>query len=535
MYCKEVDVEIVVSGIIMDLSFLINIISGIGFLGAIALCYYAIKKIRVANRVIKESRIKWKSSKREIEQERREAFLRLKDEIHKKRTESELEIKRERAELDRLQSKLSTKYEAIEKKEQDLDGLRRDLQQKERTISRMEDILRANETKLKNLYNELVSKLERVASITREEAKQALLDTLEAEVRLVSQKWVQKVEEETRQSAKDKANHILISAMQRYMADQVTPHSSSIVQLPSDEMKGRIIGKEGRNIKALEMATGMEFVIGDTPEIITISGFNPIRREVASRALNRLITDGRINPTRIEETVQQCEKEVEEMIEEYGKQIVLEFNLQGVNQEIITLLGKLHFRTSFSQNVLQHCKEVGIFARMIAEELGLDGQIALRAGLFHDIGKAVTAEIEGPHAQIGGEIAKRCGEDPIIVNAIAAHHEEVPFISPYAPIVVIADTLSASRPGARRETLTAYIKRLEKLEEIALSFEGVKKAYALQAGREVRIIVQEDILDDEKAAMMAREVARKVEEEMNFPGQIKINVIREKRSIEYAR
>jgi ribonuclease Y len=300
-------------------------------------------------------------------------------------------------------------------------------------------------------------------------------------------------------------------------------------------MKGRIIGKEGRNIKALEMATGMEFVIGEAPEIITISGFNPIRREIARRTLERLIVDGRINPTRIEETVQQCEKEIEDMIQEYGKEVILEFNLQGVHPEMVTLLGKLHFRTSYSQNVLTHCKEVGLFARMIAEEMGLDGNIAMRAGLFHDIGKAVTAEVEGPHAKIGGDIAKRCGEDPIVVNAIAAHHEEVPFLSPYAIIVVIADTISASRPGARRETLTAYIKRLEKLEEIANSFEGIKKAYALQAGREVRIIVEEDRLDDEKTSLLARSIARKIEEEMNFPGQIKVNVIREKRSIEYAR
>jgi len=300
-------------------------------------------------------------------------------------------------------------------------------------------------------------------------------------------------------------------------------------------MKGRIIGKEGRNIKSLEMATGMEFVIGDTPEIITISGFNPIRREVARRTLEKLIADGRINPTRIEETVSHVEKELDEIIQEYGKEVVLEFNLQGMHPELITLLGKLHFRTSFSQNVLMHCKEVALISRMIAQELGLNPDIALRGGLLHDIGKAVSAEVEGPHAIIGGDIAKRCGEDPRVVNAIAAHHEEVPFESIYAPIVVIADTISAVRPGARRETLAAYIKRLEKLEEIANSFEGVKKAYALQAGREVRIIVEEDRLTDEEASMMARDVAKRVEEEMNFPGQIKVNVIREKRAIEYAR
>ncbi len=514
---------------------ILAIVGGASLVFALLLLFYAKKKTDRAEVLLRESRDQWKNAKQEIEAEKRESLLKIKDEIYKKRSEFELEKKRDRVELDRLQSKLNSKYEGIEKKEQLVDALRLELQQKERDLSRGEDSLRANEARIKTLYTDLITKLERISNMSRDEAKQTLLHTLEAEVNLTSQKWVQKVEEETRQQAKDRATQIVVAAMQRYTSEQVAPHSSSVVHLPNEEMKGRIIGKEGRNIKSLELATGMEFVIGETPEIITISGFNPVRREVARRSLERLITDGRINPTRIEETVERVEKEIEEIIEEYGKEVTLEFNLQGLKQEIITLLGKLHFRTSFSQNVLVHCKEVGIFARMIAEELGLDGTMALRAGLLHDIGKAVTAEIEGPHATIGGDIAKRCGEDPLIVNAIAAHHEEVTFASIYAPIVVIADTVSASRPGARRETLAAYIKRLEKLEEIAGSFEGVKKAYALQAGREIRIIVEEDRLNDEQAAVLAREVARRVEQDMNFPGQIKVNVIREKRAIEYAR
>lgn len=510
-------------------------LAGIGIGAGIFLLLYAKKRIDAAQHMFDEAQDRIKNTKRDIENERREAFLKIKDEIHKKRSDFDIEMKRDRLELDRLQSKVSAKYEAIEKKEQNLDDLKQELQQKERNMSRTEDTLRQNEAKLKNLYNELIAKLERIANMSRDEAKQALFDTLEAEVKLANQKWVQKIEEEAKQEAKDKAARIVVSAMQRYTSDQVAPHSSGVVHLPNEEMKGRIIGKEGRNIKSLEMATGMEFVIGEAPEIITISGFNPVRREVAKRALEKLIADGRINPTRIEETVAQCEKEIDEMIQEYGKDAVLEFNLQGVHPEIITLLGKLYFRTSYSQNVLMHCKEVGYFARMIAEELGLDGHLALRAGLLHDIGKAVTAEVEGPHAMIGGDIAKRCGEDPIVVNAIAAHHEEVIFSSIYAPIVVIADTISASRPGARRETLTAYIKRLEKLEEIANHYEGVKKAYALQAGREIRIIVEEDRLDDAAALILAQNIARRIEQEMNFPGQIKVNVIREKRAIEYAR
>lgn len=515
----------------------IYLIIFIGFITILFVCLllmYAFKKIAYAKKILRDSEEKMLSLKRDIENEKRESFVKLKDELYRKRKDFELELKRDRLELDRMQGKLIAKADSIDKKEQQVDEMRRELQQKERNLSRTEDIMRAQENKLKSSYNDLVTKLEMISNMSKEEAKKALLEALEAEVKLANLKWVQKVEEEARQSAKERAIRIISTAMQRYTADNVAPISSGVIQLPSEEMKGRIIGKEGRNIKSLEMATGMEFVIGDSTDI-TISGFNPIRREIARRTLEKLVADGRINPTRIEETVAQFEKEVDEIIEEVGKDAILEFNLQGVHPEIVTLLGKLHFRTSYSQNVLTHCKEVGIFARMIAEELGLDGSIALRAGLFHDIGKAVTAEIEGPHAQIGGDIARRCGESPIIVNAIEAHHEEVPFASTYAIIVCIADTISASRPGARRETLTAYIKRLEKLEEIALSFDGIKKAYALQAGREIRIIVEETTLDDEKALALAREIARKIEQEMNFPGQIKVNVIREVRSIDYAR
>ncbi len=501
----------------------------------VLLLMYAHKKTQEANALLARSSEKWKNMKRDIETERRESLLKVKDELYKRRSEFELDIKRDRLEVDRQQAKLSAKYEAIEKKETMIEDLKKELQQKERGILRTSEMLHSNEEKLKNLYSDLIIKLETVGGLSKDQAKKELSDTIHAEVQLSNQKWIQKVEEEARQTAKEKAIQITVTAMQRYTVDQVSSNSSSAVHLPNEDMKGRIIGKEGRNIKSLEMATGMEFIIGEVPEVITISGFNPIRREIARRALEKLISDGRINPSRIEETVALCEKEIDETIEEYGKKVILEFNLQGIHPEIVTLLGKLHFRTSFSQNVLDHCREVGYFCRMIAEEMGLDGKIALRAGLLHDLGKAVTAEVEGPHALIGADIAKRCGEDPIVVNAIAAHHEEVPFTSIYAAIVVIADTISASRPGARRETLTAYIKRLEKLEEIANSFDGVKKAYALQAGREVRIIVEEDFLDDEKASILARDVAMKIEETMNFPGQIKVNVIREKRSIEYAR
>lgn len=502
---------------------------------AILAILYAQHRMYEARKLVTRADEKWKVTQEKIDAERRDAAIKLKDERHKRRNEFEEAEKRRKLELDRRENKLAMRTETLSKRETQVEELKQELQLKERNILRAEDRVQATETKLKNLHEDLVGRLERIGNITRDEARKMLLEMLQSEVALANQKYIQKIEEEARSRAKEQASEIVITAMQRYTAENVATHTSNVVHLPNDEMKGRIIGKEGRNIKSLEMATGMEFVIGDTPEIITISGFNPIRREVARRSLEKLVLDGRINPTRIEETVAQVEREVDEIIQEQGRESVLQFNLQGVHADIVTLLGKLNFRTSFSQNVLTHCKEVGIFARMIASELGLDDTVALRAGLLHDIGKAMTAEVEGPHAIIGGEVAKRCGESLDIVNAISAHHEETPFTSIYAPLVVIADIVSASRPGARRETLSAYVKRLEQLEEIALSFEGVKKAYALQAGREVRIIVEEDRLDDEQARMLARDIARKVEQEMNFPGQIKINVIREKRSIEYAR
>lgn len=512
------------------------LMAGIGLIvvGALVL-FYAQKKIFQAQFVLNQSEERAETARQIIENEKKEAYLRMKDELYKRRKEFEIELKRERLDLDQKREQINQKYEALGKKEQRIDDIRHELQQKEREMLKMNDSLRANEVKLKTIYEDLIFKLEQLSGMSKEKAKETLLKTLEGEVVHSAEKWVQKIEEEARDTAKLKAAEITVAAMQRYTADDVPAATSGSVQLPNEDMKGRIIGKEGRNIKSLEMATGMEFVIDDSSEMITISGFNPIRREIAKRSLEKLIQDGRINPTRIEETVAKCESEIDELIQEYGKKAVLEFNLQGIHPEIVTLLGKLYFRTSYSQNVLQHCKEVGLFARMIAEELGLDGNIALRAGLLHDIGKAVTAEVEGPHAQIGAEIAKRCGESDVVVNAIAAHHEEVPFASIYAPIVVIADTISASRPGARRETFAAYIKKLEKLEEIAYSFEGVKKAYALQAGREIRIIIQEDSMNDDDAKNIAREVAKTIEKEMNFPGQIKVNVIREKRVIEYAR
>ncbi len=496
--------------------------------------YFKIKKERIYRAKLEAQRI-IESAKEKAEQDRRESLINLKNELYKKRSDFELEIKKSRIELQRLQHKYQKREDMLSQREMILDDLRKELQQKERDLSRRLDILSRDEIKLKKLFNELVTKLEQLSNIRKEEAKNILFDSLRKEVEHENQKFLSKIEEETRLKAKEKSIDIIVTAMQRYLAEQVTLHSSSIIHLPNEEMKGRIIGKEGRNIKALEMATGMEFVIGDTPEVISISGFNPIRREIAKRALNMLIQDGRINPTRIEETVEKCEAELEANIEEIGQQTLLEFGFRGVHPEIVKLLGALHFRTSYTQNNLVHSKEVAYFARMIAAELGLNEELAARCGLLHDIGKAVSAEVEGPHAIIGAEIAKKYGEDPIVVNAIASHHEEVPAKTVYGVITHIADAISASRPGARRETLATYLKRLEQLEDIANSFDGVKKAYALQAGREIRVIVDEALLDDEKAKELARSLAHRIEKEVNFPGLIKVTVIREKRSIEYAK
>lgn len=509
---------------------------GVGLIGgivAIVLYYRSQEKSLV--QVRKEQALARDKAREDIERERRESLLRIKDEIHKRRSDFELEMKKSRFELQNLQHKFQKKEDMLERRDLVLDELRNELQQKEREIAKRLDRLNSDEVQLKRIYEELVIKLEKLSGTTRDEAKQILTESLQDEVKLDNQKWIAKVEEESRMLAKEKSTDILCSAIQRYLTEQVTLHSSSVIQLPNEEMKGRIIGKEGRNIKALEMATGMEFVIGETPEIITISGFNPIRREVAKRSLHKLMQDGRINPTRIEETVVQCEQELDSNIEEVGQQAILEFGFSNVHQELIKLLGSLYFRTSYTQNNLVHSKEVAYFCRMIAEELGLSPDIAARAGLFHDIGKAVSAEVEGPHALVGADLAKKYGELPIIVDAIASHHDDVPPKNIYGLLVHISDAISASRPGARKETLATYVKRLEQLEEISKEFEGVKKAYALQAGREIRVIVDETSLTDEKAAILARNIAKKIEETINFPGQIKVNVIREKRIIEYAK
>ncbi|MBN2266798.1 MAG: ribonuclease Y [Candidatus Babeliaceae bacterium] len=509
--------------------------AGLCLVGLVSL-FLGYRFLLTSKHTCKQAELERVTSQKEIAAERREALAHLKDELQRKRNEFKNELKREQFELERLQTKISAQRDTLVEKEREVATAKLDLQQRERELLRSGEQMQQAQEKLRHLQADLSVRLERVADMSQEEARQLLFEAFEKEVQRSHEHWLQKVEDEARVSAKERASRMLVDVMQRYAAEYVASNTSCVVQLPNDDMKGRIIGKEGRNIKVLEMSTGVDVIIDDTPSVITLSGFNPVRREVARRALEKLILDGRINPTRIEETVLAVEKEINDIVQERGKDAVLRLNLHGVAPEIISSIGQLYFRTSYSQNVLAHSIEVAHMARMLAEELGLPRpDLAARAGLFHDMGKVAATEHEGPHAQVGADIARRCGEDPIVVNAIAAHHEEVPFKTLYDPLIVIADTISASRPGARRETLVAYLKRLEKLEAIAAEFVGVKRAYALQAGREIRIIVEEDKLGDVESLQLARDVARKVEDEVNFPGQIKVHVIREKRAIEYAR
>jgi ribonuclease Y len=495
-----------------------------------ALVYFLYRK-NVLKKIEHSAEVRVKELQHRLENEQQEAF----NKINRKRNEFEEEQKRIRFEFKKVEDRLQKKSEHIEQRESEVETIRRELHVRERDLGKRNDELLAGEGRVKKVYDSLIQKLEHLAGMNRDQARKMLTESLQNEVKHECAKWLVTTREETVAQAESKAIKILSTAMQRCIPDQVVYSTSTVVQLPSEEMKGRIIGKEGRNIKALEMATGMEFVIGESPESIAISGFNPIRREVARRALLKLIKDGRINPSRIEEVVEKCAQEVDMVTEEMGHKTVLEFNCVGMHKELVSLLGKLYFRTSYTQNNLEHSKEVAYFARMIAEELGLDGNLAARCGLLHDIGKALSADVEGPHAIIGGELAKKCGEDPIVVNAIAAHHEEVAPISPYAMITHLADALSAARPGARKEKLGSYVKRLEDLEDIANAFDGVKKAYALQAGREIRIIVDEMSMSDEDSMVLARDIVLKIQEKLDFPGQIKVTVIREKRAIEYAK
>ena len=408
-------------------------------------------------------------------------------------------------------------------------------EKREDSINKKSIEIQELEERVQNLYGEQRAELERISNLSSEDARTLLLDEVRREIKHESAMLIKELETKAKEEADKKSREIITTAIQRCAADHVSETTVHVVALPNDEMKGRIIGREGRNIRTLETLTGVDLIIDDTPEAVILSSFDPIRREVARIALEKLIVDGRIHPARIEEMVERAIKDVENDIKEEGEQATFETGVHGLHPEIIKLLGRLKYRTSYGQNVLKHSIEVSYLAGLMASELGLDVNLARRAGLLHDIGKGVDQEYEGPHAVIGGELAKKYHESPAVVNAIAAHHGDTEMQTLEAVLVQAADAISAARPGARRETLEAYIKRLEKLEEIATSYEGVEKSYAIQAGREIRIMVKPDQVDDAGAIEMARNIVKKIEEQLEYPGQIKINVIRETRAVDYAK
>lgn len=474
-------------------------------------------------------------SKRDFENRKKELELESKDLKFRIRSDFERETKDRRQELLNLEKRLAQKEENIDRKVDVLDKKDKDIARRETLLVDKEKAIEARQSELLKLITEEKQKLQRISGLSVEDAKKLFLQRVEDDAQGEAQTLFKEIIDRTKEDADKKTKEILATAIQKCAAEHVTNTTVSVVALPNDEMKGRIIGREGRNIRALEIATGVDVIIDDTPEAVILSGFDMVKREIARISLERLLQDGRIHPGRIEEVVSKVKQEMETTIKEEGEHAVFELGLQRIHPEIRKLIGRLRYRTSYGQNALQHMKEVSLLMGGIAAELGLDVSLAKRIGLLHDIGKAVTHEVEGPHAKIGAELAKKYGESPEVVNAIVSHHEEEEPNSIYAVLLQAADTLSATRPGARRETLENYIKRLEKLESIADSFKGVEKAYAIQAGREIRVIVQPDKITDLQAIGLSREIRKKIEEGLEYPGQIKITVIRETRSIEYAK
>jgi ribonuclease Y len=464
----------------------------------------------------------------EAEAKRREIVLEAKDEAIRTRDEFEREHAARRKEVDRVERRVQQKEEQLDRRMENLDRRERKTQTHERELDEMRE-------QLSKLADERRLELERVAQLSGEAARQQVLEQAERETRDIMNRQVREIEQQVKLEANQRAQMILATAIQRIASDYVAETTVSVVPLPSDDMKGRIIGREGRNIRALEQATGVDLIVDDTPEAVTLSSFDPVRREIARRALAKLIQDGRIHPARIEEIVAKTRQEVEQIIREEGEKVAYEANVQGLHPDLIKLLGRLKYRTSYGQNVLQHSLEVSTIAGALAAELGADVNVCKTAALLHDIGKAVDHEVEGPHALIGADIARRLGRSARIVHAIAAHHGEEEPQTVEAFIVATADAISGARPGARREMVETYIKRLEALEGVANSFQGVEKAYAIQAGREVRILVQPDKVDDLAASRLARDVVRKIQETLEYPGQIKVTVIRETRVVDYAR
>ncbi len=480
-----------------------------------------------AARIVQEGKSKADTLIKEASLEAKDRLLKMKSEFDNETKETRSELKRQERRLFQKEENIDRKIESFEHREKEFGELEKDLEKRSEQLSEKE-----NEYKV--LIEEQRTQLERISALTAEQAKELLLRAMENEARYEGAKIIKRIENEAKEEADKKAKKILATAIQRYAADYVAERTVTVVQLPSDEMKGRIIGREGRNIRALEAATGIDLIIDDTPEAVILSGFNPIRREVARQSLMKLIADGRIHPARIEDVVKKVTKEIDTEIKEAGEQAAFDLGVHGISPELVKYIGQLKYRTSYSQNVLQHSIEVGFLCGIMAAELGLKEKLARRMGLLHDIGKGIDHEVEGPHALIGSRLAKKHGESAQVVNAIAAHHEDIPPATVYDILVQAADGLSGARPGARKELLENYIKRLEELEAIANSFKGVDSAYAIQAGRELRVIAESDKINDEEAVLVSRDIVKKIEEVLTFPGQIKVTVIRETRAVEYA-
>jgi ribonuclease Y len=475
------------------------------------------------------------NAEREAETKRKEAVLESKDKFYQARSEFEKETREKRQEIQNQERRLTQKEESLEKKSDLIDKRESDAGRRERELTAKEKVAQEKEERFEKGIVEQRQMLEKIANMTAEEAKRQLMVSMEDEAKYEAAKTIKRIEDEAKEEADKKSKNIMSLAIQRYASDYVAEATVSVVNLPNDEMKGRIIGREGRNIRALEAATGIDLIIDDTPEAVILSCYDPLRREIAKLTIERLIHDGRIHPARIEEIAEKVRKDLDITMKEEGEKAAFDLGLHNIHPEIIKLLGRLRFRTSYGQNVLMHSREVAYFAGVMAAECGVDQKLARRAGLLHDLGKAVDHEVEGTHPQIGGDLAKKYGENPKVINAIMTHHGDGEPNCVESVLVAAADALSAGRPGVRRETLESYLKRLEQLETAANSFRGVEKSYAIQAGREIRIIVKPEDLSDAHSAQLSRDIAKKIETEMSYPGQIKVTVVRESRYVEYAK